>query len=160
MKAQPLNPAARSEALETFGRTSPEDPLDLLVVGGGVVGAAAAFDAATRGLKVGLVEAQDLAQGTSSRSSKLVHGGLRYLQMLDFKLVAEALRERNLLLKHTAPHLVRGLPFVFPFEKHLVDRAFIGSGVSLYDALSFTSSRRSLRAAEDEVRIPDRKSVV
>ena len=154
MKAQPLNPAARSEALEAFEGTSPEDPLDLLVVGGGVVGAAAAFDAATRGLRVGLVEARDLAQGTSSRSSKLVHGGLRYLQMLDFKLVAEALRERNLLLTHTAPHLVRGLPFVFPFEKHLVDRAFIGSGVSLYDALSYTSSRRGLRTAEEGVRIP------
>ncbi|WP_460689409.1 glycerol-3-phosphate dehydrogenase/oxidase [Nesterenkonia suensis] len=116
--------------------TSPEEPLDILVVGGGVVGAAAAFDAATRGLRVGLVESQDLAQGTSSRSSKLVHGGLRYLQMLDFKLVAEALRERDLLLKHTAPHLVRALPFVFPFEKRVLDRAFIGSGVSLYDAMS------------------------
>lgn len=140
MKVQPMDPAARSRALEAFRATSSADPLDVLVVGGGVVGAAAAFDAATRGLRVGLVEARDLAQGTSSRSSKLIHGGLRYLQMLDFKLVAEALRERNLLLRRTAPHLVRSLPFVFPFEKRLFDRAFIGSGVSLYDGLSFGSS--------------------
>ncbi|GAA3052228.1 MULTISPECIES: glycerol-3-phosphate dehydrogenase/oxidase [Actinomycetes] len=136
MRAEPLSTETRREALEAMAGTSPEDPLDVLVVGGGVVGAAAAFDAATRGLRVGLVELQDLAQGTSSRSSKLVHGGLRYLQMLDFKLVSEALRERDLLLKHTAPHLVRALPFVFPFEKRVLDRAFIGSGVSLYDAMS------------------------
>ncbi|GAA1169198.1 glycerol-3-phosphate dehydrogenase [Nesterenkonia xinjiangensis] len=136
MRAEPLSAETRREALDAMAGTSPEDPLDILIVGGGVVGAAAAFDAATRGLRVGLVESQDLAQGTSSRSSKLVHGGLRYLQMLDFKLVAEALRERDLLLKHTAPHLVRALPFVFPFEKRVVDRAFIGSGVSLYDAMS------------------------
>ncbi|GAB3189190.1 glycerol-3-phosphate dehydrogenase/oxidase [Nesterenkonia suensis] len=136
MRAEPLSAESRREALDVMAATSPEEPLDILVVGGGVVGAAAAFDAATRGLRVGLVESQDLAQGTSSRSSKLVHGGLRYLQMLDFKLVAEALRERDLLLKHTAPHLVRALPFVFPFEKRVLDRAFIGSGVSLYDAMS------------------------
>lgn len=136
MKAEPLNPEARTRALDEFAGTVEGEPLDVLVVGGGVVGAAAAFDAATRGLRVGLVEAQDLGQGTSSRSSKLVHGGLRYLQMMDFKLVAEALRERDLLLKRTAPHLVRSLPFVFPFKTPLVDRAFIGSGVSLYDAMS------------------------
>lgn len=136
MRAESLSAQSRQTALEDLAATTPEAPLDVLVVGGGVVGTAAAFDAATRGLRVGLVEAQDLAQGTSSRSSRLVHGGLRYLQMLDFKLVAEALRERDLLLKHTAPHLVRALPFVFPFEKRVVDRAFIGSGVSLYDAMS------------------------
>jgi len=78
-------------------------PLDVLVVGGGVTGAGAALDAASRGLSVGLVEAQDWAAGTSSRSSKLVHGGLRYLQMLDFRLVREALRERSLLLQHLRP---------------------------------------------------------
>ncbi len=140
MKPQPMNPATRAAALDAFQATTAEKPLDVLVIGGGVVGAAAAFDAATRGLSVGLVEARDLSQGTSSRSSKLIHGGLRYLQMLDFKLVAEALRERNLLLTKTAPHLVRPLPFVFPFEKRIFDRAFIGSGVSLYDSLSFGSS--------------------
>lgn len=140
MKPQPLAPESRSGALEAFRATSEDKPLDVLVVGGGVVGAAAAFDAATRGLSVGLVEARDLSQGTSSRSSKLIHGGLRYLQMLDFKLVAEALRERNLLLNRTAPHLVRSLPFVFPFERRVFGRAFIGSGVSLYDGLSFGSS--------------------
>ncbi|WP_192596444.1 glycerol-3-phosphate dehydrogenase/oxidase [Nesterenkonia lutea] len=125
-----------------MARTSPENPLDILIVGGGVVGAAAAFDAATRGLDVALVEARDFGEGTSSRSSRLVHGGLRYLQMLDFKLVAEALRERDLLLTHTAPHLVRALPFIFPFEKRVIERAFIGSGVTLYDALQLRSAGR------------------
>ncbi|MGC5049825.1 FAD-dependent oxidoreductase, partial [Micrococcus porci] len=72
-------------------------------------------DAATRGLDVGIVEARDWASGTSSRSSRLMHGGLRYLEMLDVKLVYEALRERDLLLTQTAPHLVRPLRFVFPF---------------------------------------------
>lgn len=137
VRAEPLSTESRRQALRTMAETSQTQPLDLLVVGGGVVGAAAAFDAASRGLNVGLVEAQDLGQGTSSRSSKLVHGGLRYLQMLDFKLVAEALRERDLLLRHTAPHLVHALPFVFPFKKRLFDRAFISSGVTLYDAMSF-----------------------
>lgn len=140
MHPLPMNSTTRQQALDAMAGTTPENPLDVLVVGGGVVGAAAAFDASTRGLQVGLVEARDLAQGTSSRSSKLVHGGLRYLQMLDFKLVAEALRERNLLMTRTAPHLVKGLPFVFPFEQRLADRAFIGSGVTLYDGLSTAAS--------------------
>lgn len=77
--------------------------LDVLVIGGGVVGTGAALDAATRGLSVGLVEARDFASGTSSRSSKLIHGGLRYLEMLDFRLVAEALAERSLLIEKLAP---------------------------------------------------------
>ncbi|GGE72027.1 glycerol-3-phosphate dehydrogenase/oxidase [Nesterenkonia cremea] len=136
MKPQPLNRSTREAALERMAATSSEEPLDVLVIGGGVVGAATAFDAATRGLEVGLVEARDFGEGTSSRSSKLVHGGLRYLQMLDFKLVAEALRERDLLLTRNAPHLVRPLPFIFPFEKPVFERAFVGSGVSLYDALT------------------------
>src|SRR5699024_1138777 len=121
-----------------------QDPLDVLVVGGGVNGAGAAFDAATRGLSVGLVETHDWASGTSSRSSKLMHGGLRYLQMLDFTLVAEALRERDLLLEHTAPHLVKPIKFVFPFFKKVVDRAFIGSGVALYDAMQSIGRRRAV----------------
>ena len=102
--------SARTAALEELATTA----LDVLVVGGGVVGAGAALDAVTRGLSVGLVEARDWASGTSSRSSKLVHGGLRYLEMLDFRLVAEALRERSLLLNRLAPHLVRPVSFLYP----------------------------------------------
>ena len=90
--------------------------LDVLVVGGGVVGAGIARDAATRGLSVGLVEAQDWASGTSSRSTKLIHGGLRYLQMFDFYLVHEALRERGLLLERIAPHLVTKMSFLYPLR--------------------------------------------
>lgn len=142
MAAVTLGAEGRREDLDRLSRTSSEHPLDVLVIGGGVVGTAAAFDAATRGLEVGLVEAQDYGQGTSSRSSKLVHGGLRYLQMFDFSLVAEALRERDLLLKRTAPHLVRSLPFVFPLKRPVLDRAFIGAGVALYDALSVRPGRR------------------
>jgi len=86
--------------------------LDVLVIGGGVVGAGSALDAATRGLDTALVEAADWASGTSSRSSKLIHGGLRYLEMLDFHLVREALRERGLLLDSLAPHLVHPVAFL------------------------------------------------
>ncbi|WP_058235126.1 glycerol-3-phosphate dehydrogenase/oxidase [Devriesea agamarum] len=131
-----LSRATRAEDLERLAATSAAKPLDVLVVGGGVTGAGAAYDAALRGLDVGLLEASDWASGTSSRSSKLMHGGLRYLEMLDFKLVAEALRERDLMIRHTAPHLVHPISFVFPFEKPFIDRAFIGSGVLLYDAMA------------------------
>src|SRR6058998_4295952 len=89
---------------------------DVLVIGGGVTGAGAALDAASRGLSVALVEARDLAAGTSSRSSKLIHGGLRYLEQLEFGLVHEALRERGLLATRLAPHLVRPLPILVPLE--------------------------------------------
>lgn len=129
-----LNPSARSAALSRYEGATKDHPLDLLIVGGGVNGAGAAFDAATRGLDVAIVEKGDWAHGTSSRSSKLMHGGLRYLQMLDFSLVAEALRERDLLLTRTAPHLVRPISFVFPMKTHF-DRGFIGSGIALYDAM-------------------------
>ncbi|MFC7374872.1 glycerol-3-phosphate dehydrogenase/oxidase [Brachybacterium sp. GCM10030268] len=139
-----LTPENRTEHLARLRAATAENPLDILVVGGGVNGAGAAFDAATRGLSVGLVESRDWANGTSSRSSKLMHGGLRYLQMLDFKLVAEALRERDLLLEHTAPHLVRPIKFVFPFFKKVVDRAFIGSGVMLYDAMQSVGRKRAV----------------
>ena len=107
-----LDPAARAAALRRMG----EEPLDVLVIGGGVVGAGAALDAATRGLTVGLVEARDLASGTSSRSSKLVHGGLRYLEQLEFGLVREALRERSLILHRLAPHLARPIAVVVMIE--------------------------------------------
>lgn len=129
-----LNPAARAAAFNRYAEASKDSPFDLLIVGGGVNGAGAAFDAATRGLNVAVVDKGDWAHGTSSRSSKLMHGGLRYLEMLDFALVAEALRERDLLLTRTAPHLVRPISFVFPMKTHL-DRAFIGSGIALYDAM-------------------------
>ena len=139
-----LTPASRVEHLARLRAATAQDPLDVLVIGGGVNGAGAAFDAATRGLSVGLVETHDWASGTSSRSSKLMHGGLRYLQMLDFKLVAEALRERDLLIEHTAPHLVKPIKFVFPFFKKVVDRAFIGSGVMLYDAMQSVGRKRAV----------------
>src|SRR5271165_3619042 len=113
-------------------------PLDVLVVGGGITGAGAALDAASRGLRVGLVEARDLASGTSSRSSKLIHGGLRYLEQRDFKLVKEALRERDLLVSRLAPHLVHPVPFLYPIYKKVVERPYVGAGLVIYDAMEGT----------------------
>ncbi|KUM87448.1 MULTISPECIES: glycerol-3-phosphate dehydrogenase/oxidase [Streptomyces] len=130
-----LSPGARAEALVRLG----EGELDVLVVGGGVVGAGAALDAVTRGLRVGLVEARDWASGTSSRSSKLIHGGLRYLEMLDFRLVAEALKERGLLLRLLAPHLVRPVPFLYPLQHRVRERPYVGAGVLLYDTMAAAS---------------------
>ncbi|MGZ4437968.1 MAG: FAD-dependent oxidoreductase, partial [Nocardioidaceae bacterium] len=112
--------------------------LDVLVVGGGVVGAGTALDAVTRGLSTGLLEQRDLASGTSSRSSKLIHGGLRYLEMLDFGLVREALQERGLLLTRLAPHLVRPVPFLYPLTHHGWERPYVGAGLALYDAMAMT----------------------
>jgi glycerol-3-phosphate dehydrogenase len=108
---------------------------DVLVIGGGVTGAGAALDAATRGLTVGLVEQRDYAAGTSSRSSKLVHGGLRYLEQLNFGLVREALEERGRILHHLAPHLVRPVSFLYPLTRHGWERAYVGAGVALYDTI-------------------------
>jgi len=113
-------------------------PLDVLVVGGGITGAGAALDAASRGLRVGLVEARDLAAGTSSRSSKLIHGGLRYLEQGDFKLVREALRERDLLVTRLAPHLVKPVPFLYPLYRKVVERPYVGAGLVIYDAMEGT----------------------
>jgi glycerol-3-phosphate dehydrogenase len=127
-----LSPAARTEALAGLV----DDELDVVVIGGGVVGAGAALDAATRGLRVGLVEARDWASGTSSRSSKLIHGGLRYLEMLDFGLVREALHERGLLLQRLAPHLVRPVPFLYPLTHRAWERPYVGAGLALYDAMA------------------------
>ncbi len=132
-----LTAASRATALHSMGD---DDGLDLLVIGGGVTGAGVALDAATRGLRVGLVEAQDWAAGTSSRSTKLVHGGLRYLQMLDFKLVAEALAERGLLIDRLAPHLVRAVPFLYPLRRWY-ERPYVGAGIGLYDALATIGTR-------------------
>ena len=108
----------------------------MLVVGGGVVGAGTALDAVTRGLNTGLLEQRDLASGTSSRSSKLIHGGLRYLEMLDFGLVREALQERGLLLTRLAPHLVRPVPFLYPLTHRVWERPYVGAGLALYDAMA------------------------
>ncbi len=135
MQPVPLSPEQRQQALDDMAA----DELDVLVIGGGVVGAGAALDAVTRGLRVGLVEARDFASGTSSRSSKLIHGGLRYLEMLDFGLVAEALRERSLLIQRLAPHLVRPVPFLYPLKGRGWERLYAGSGVALYDALAMMS---------------------
>ena len=100
----------------------PPTPFDIVVIGGGVTGAGVALDAATRGLSVALVEQRDLASGTSSRSSKLFHGGLRYLEQRDFRLVAEALAERNLMLTELCPHLARPVSFVYPLQHRVVER--------------------------------------
>jgi len=116
-----------------------EQTFDVLVIGGGVTGAGAALDAASRGLSVALVEARDLASGTSSRSSKLIHGGLRYLEQWEFGLVHEALRERGLLLSRLAPHLVRPVPFLVPLTGRVWQRAYYGAGVLLYDLLAAAS---------------------
>jgi glycerol-3-phosphate dehydrogenase len=111
---------------------------DVLVIGGGITGTGAALDAASRGLRVALVESRDLASGTSSRSSKLIHGGLRYLEQFDFKLVFEALRERDLLVSKLAPHLVKPVSFMYPLYKKVVERPYVGAGLVLYDAMEGT----------------------
>ncbi|MGB5953053.1 MAG: glycerol-3-phosphate dehydrogenase/oxidase [Ornithinimicrobium sp.] len=137
MKALPLTAESRQTTLDRLGASGSDGPqIDVLVIGGGVTGAGVALDAATRGLSTVIVEAQDWASGTSQWSTKLVHGGLRYLQMLDFKLVHEALTERGLLLKTLAPHLVKAMPFLIPLEHRVWQRAYYGAGVSLYDALA------------------------
>ncbi|WP_026328462.1 glycerol-3-phosphate dehydrogenase/oxidase [Streptomyces sulphureus] len=135
MRTATLGPEQRAEALAKMA----ERELDVLVVGGGVVGAGTALDAVTRGLSTGIVEARDWAAGTSSRSSKLIHGGLRYLEMLDFALVREALKERGLLLERLAPHLVKPVPFLYPLKHRGWERLYVGSGVGMYDAMSISS---------------------
>ncbi|WP_436692686.1 MULTISPECIES: glycerol-3-phosphate dehydrogenase/oxidase [unclassified Geodermatophilus] len=112
-----------------------DEVVDVLVVGGGVTGAGTALDAASRGLSVALLEARDWASGTSSRSSRLIHGGLRYLEQLAFPLVREALHERSRLVNTIAPHLVRPLPFLLPLTAPGWQRAYYGAGVALYDVL-------------------------
>ncbi len=131
-----LNPASRAAAIAAMSGGQ----LDVLVVGGGIVGAGAALDSVTRGLTTGLIEQRDLASGTSSRSSKLVHGGLRYLEMFDFGLVKEALEERGLLLTRLAPHLVRPVPFLYPLKK-AYERPYVGAGLMLYDGMAVLGAR-------------------
>ena len=131
-----LSPQARDDALAAMQGLSGQAELDVLVVGGGIVGAGTALDAVTRGLSTGLLEQRDLASGTSSRSSKLIHGGLRYLEMLDFGLVREALQERGLLLTRLAPHLVRPVPFLYPLTHRGWERPYVAAGLTLYDGMA------------------------
>lgn len=131
-----LDIASRAGALRQLAAADSDNPLDLLVVGGGVVGCGSALDAASRGLTVGLVERRDLASGTSSRSSRLAHGGLRYLEQREFSLVHEALTERGLLLDRLAPHLVRPVPFLYPVTRRGWERPYVGFGITVYDMLS------------------------
>ena len=126
-----LDPRYRASALQRLGT----ERFDMVIVGGGVVGCGAALDAATRGLDVALVEARDFASGTSSRSSKLLHGGLRYLERGRVELVREALRERALLLERLCPHLARTVPILLPLAPRSLDRGYVGAGVALYDLL-------------------------
>src|ERR1043166_3494376 len=110
------------------------EPWDMIVVGGGATGAGIAIDAATRGYATLLLEQSDFGKGTSSRSTKLVHGGVRYLEQGNLRLVMEALRERGLLLQN-APHLVRNLGFVVP-SYDWWEAPFYGAGLKLYDLLA------------------------
>ncbi|MEV4731697.1 glycerol-3-phosphate dehydrogenase [Saccharopolyspora sp. NPDC049426] len=126
-----LGPTERAENWKRLER----DEFDVVVIGGGVTGAGAALDAATRGLRVALVEARDLAAGTSSRSSKLFHGGLRYLEQLEFSLVREALRERELMLTRLAPHLVKPVPFLYPLTRRFWERPYTAAGLLMYDTM-------------------------
>ncbi|MEH1015231.1 glycerol-3-phosphate dehydrogenase/oxidase [Micromonospora sp. CPCC 206060] len=136
-----LSPARRAADL----RRLRAERFDVLIIGGGVTGAGAALDAASRGLKVALVEARDYAAGTSSRSSKLIHGGLRYLEQLEFGLVHEALTERGLLATRLAPHLVRPVPILVPLPAgdgvravpgRFWRRSYYGAGVAMYDVFA------------------------
>lgn len=126
-----LGPAERDDAWRRLA----EEHFDLVVIGGGIVGSGVALDAATRGLRVALVEARDLASGTSSRSSKLFHGGLRYLEQLEFGLVREALAERELMLTRLAPHLVRPVSFLFPLTHRWWERPYVTAGLTMYDTM-------------------------
>ena len=126
-----LGPDQRESAISQLGT----EQFDILVIGGGVNGVGAALDAAARGLKVALIEAQDIASGTSSRSSKLIHGGLRYLEQYDFRLVREALHERELMVSTLCPHLVKPVGFLFPLTEKFKERSYVGAGLALYDAL-------------------------
>jgi len=135
--ASALGPAYRRASLERMERES----FDLAIIGGGITGVGTALDAATRGLSVALVEQRDLAAGTSSRSSKLIHGGLRYLEHGDLRLVREALSEQSLMLERLCPHLVEPVPFLFPLTERIWQRLYIGTGILLYDWLA---GRRAL----------------
>ncbi|TYP81326.1 glycerol-3-phosphate dehydrogenase [Blastococcus xanthinilyticus] len=131
----PLGPEQRAKAWAELA----DDDFEVLVIGAGVTGAGVALDAATRGLRTALVEARDFASGTSSRSSKLFHGGLRYLEQFDFGLVREALHERDLSVNRIAPHLVKPVPFLYPLTHHW-ERPYVAAGLTLYDGLARTGA--------------------
>ncbi len=150
-----LSPEDRVAALERLET----EPFDVVVVGGGVVGTGCALDAATRGLSTALLEARDWAAGTSSRSSKLIHGGLRYLEQLEFGLVREALAERHLLLTRLCPHLVKPIPFLYPLRHRVWERAYAGSGVLLYDTLLTMSAAAGPRALPRHRHLTRRKAL-
>ncbi len=119
------------------------ETFDLIVVGGGIIGTGIARDAALRGIKTLLLEKEDFAYGTTSRSSRLIHGGLRYLRQLEFRLVRQDMREREVLLS-IAPHLVHSLPFLIPMTHHS-ERVVMALGMRLYDILSFDKTVPSFR---------------
>ena len=131
-----LSPETRKDAITEAA----DGTYDVVVVGGGVTGAGVALDAASRGLSVVLLESGDLAVGTSSRSGKTMHGGLRYLEQLNFSLVFGALRERDLTIKTLAPHLVGHEHFLYPLQHHW-EKPYVGAGVGLYDAMATMSKR-------------------
>ena len=139
-EANDLTRLTREQRAAALEQMSGAEGLDVLVVGGGITGAGIALDAAARGLRTGVVEMGDWASGTSTWSSKLVHGGLRYLYQLDFALVREALSERGRLLQTTAPHLVKAQPFLWPL-KHHYERSYSAVGVGMYDALALAGAR-------------------
>ena len=139
-EANVLTRLTREQRATALEQMSGAEGLDVLVVGGGITGAGIALDAASRGLRTGVVEMGDWASGTSTWSSKLIHGGLRYLYQLDFALVHEALTERGRLLETTAPHLVKAQPFLWPL-KHHYERSYSAVGVGMYDALALAGAR-------------------
>ena len=151
---------SRAQALEGMQAES----FDVVVVGGGVTGAGVALDAASRGYSVALVERDDFSQGTSSRSSKMVHGGLRYLQNFDLGLVREALLERQLMV-HLAPHLVYPTPYLVPALGEDRRDLRIGIGLNMYDVMATSRigagrSQRTEREAEGEYWSPDRHRTI
>src|SRR3989442_5367674 len=149
--------ARRRDALAALGR----EALDVLVIGGGINGAGIARDAAMRGLRTALVERGDFASGTSSRSSKLIHGGLRYLEQAKIRLVLEAVRERE-RLRRLASHLVRPQPFLFPvYRGGPMGRLKLAAGLPAYDLLAGISQshryrmlgRRAVEATQPTLRL-------
>src|ERR671914_2014953 len=140
------------------------EPFDVLVIGGGITGAGVALDAASRGYSVALVERGDYSQGTSSRSSKMVHGGLRYLRNFDLGLVREALMERQLMV-HLAPHLVYPTPYLVPALGEDRRDLRIGIGLNMYDVMATSRigrgrSQRAEHGAEGEWWSPDRHRTI
>ncbi len=148
-----LHPNQRKKVLESLLQTS----FDVIVIGGGITGAGIALDAVLRGFSVLLLEQNDWAQGTSSRSSKLIHGGLRYLEKFEFDLVRESLREQTLLIERLCPHLVRPLRFLLPLRRRSIERFYLGAGLFLYDCIAGRRAlprHRHLGAAALQKRFP------